>query len=306
MVTRLSESPDTIGAPRTNWWKRLSICVLAVLSFGILFSTLFVIRYGSLRQHYAARRLKELRCDLTIDERRPPQRRFSEMLFGNDQWNWTYLIRINSRSLSNGDAALLTCFPRLSIVVVNSCPSANDVLTECVRLSRLKEVYLYDCHEINGAAVQILAECSGLETLVIEHSQRPLDLSPLSNARKLECLILFGMTFGDETAAEISSCTELRLLKMIGTRLTDEGLNALGELPNLETLVIRDADIKGAALSHFAHTMCLRDLDLSGSRVSEVGLNAIRQIESLRSLALDASQVNDTQLAELREALPGL
>jgi Leucine Rich repeat len=298
-------SSKTTDVPRKGFWKPLSLCLLAVLVVSIILSTLLLLREHSLSLQYAEKRLKERRCEIMVDERRPPQPIWSEMLLGSDRLNWAHLVRINKVPLSKYDARLLSRFPRLSIVVINSCPAVNDVVPECRQIPQLKEVYIYECDQLDAKALRSLAECSELETLVIDHDRGALDLSVLSKASKLQRLTLFGTGFGDETAIAMAKCPQLISVKMIGTRLTDRGLSALCELPSLQTLVLREANLTGVVLAQFANKMCLRELDLSGSRIGEVGLIAIGQIKSLRTLVVDSSQASDAQLTELREALPG-
>lgn len=109
--------------------------------------------------------------------------------------------------------------------------------------------------------------------------------------RTVTRLSLAGSDFGDEDVPYLAGLVSLVKLDLSGTRVTDAGMKALGELDiPLQTLILADTPITDAGLFRLAFLDWLEELDLSGTRVSDEGLVQLPRFRGrLRSLTLGAT-----------------
>lgn len=163
---------------------------LALVSVAIL---LLLPLFASLRQYAfwqerAAKRLLERGCELSVSDERPPQSILSSIAFGSDRLDWVSLVRFSGTRLSEHDIRYIRHFPRLSTIVIDSCPHVNAILGEGCRLPSIKNIYIYDCDQLNSNALRTVFEMSKVETLSIKHNAQRIDLSSAASAAQLTSL----------------------------------------------------------------------------------------------------------------------
>jgi len=89
-------------------------------------------------------------------------------------------------------------------------------------------------------------------------------------------------------------------ISLSGTRLVDDELAHLRELPGLRVLVLTKSQVTDAGLAHLAGLTNLHTLVLSQTRVTDTGLAELKGLTGLRELALDEAPVTDTGLEYLQ------
>lgn len=113
------------------------------------------------------------------------------------------------------------------------------------------------------------------------------------------------------TDAELRSLTRMEVLREVncidlnGTYVSDAGLAALGDLPNLRALSLRNTDVADAWLPRIAALRSLEELNLAGTKVSEAGLDHLRGLAKLRILDLPRTEISGKVCARLAN-LPSL
>ena len=80
----------------------------------------------------------------------------------------------------------------------------------------------------------------------------------------------------DEGVAKLSDSSQLWMIQLDGTRITDRSLGVVAELPNLQRLSVGNTQVTDAGLSHFNGKQ-LRWLDISETKVTEEGVAAFRE-----------------------------
>jgi hypothetical protein len=103
-----------------------------------------------------------------------------------------------------------------------------------------------------------------------------------------------------EVLREAVNCIDLN-----GTYVSEAGLAALRELPNLRALSLRNTDATDAWLPRVAVLPKLEELNLAGTPVSEEGLDHLRPLTKLRILDLPRTEVSGPVFAHLAK-LPSL
>ena len=82
--------------------------------------------------------------------------------------------------------------------------------------------------------------------------------------------------------------------------VTDDDLNILTGLSNLESLYLEDASITDAGLVHLKNFKALRNLNLSRTQITDNGLKHLSGSPELQSLILNGTQVTDAGLVHIR------
>ncbi|HEY5908530.1 MAG TPA: c-type cytochrome domain-containing protein [Vicinamibacteria bacterium] len=116
-----------------------------------------------------------------------------------------------------------------------------------------------------------------------------------------------GATFGDAQLQKLGSAgNDLLWLDLSRTGITDAGLKALAQMPNLEHLDLRGTAVGDEGVKALANLKNLHTLGLYGTRVTDAGLEALRALPSLRRLYVGGTKVTGPGLDALRKARPEL
>lgn len=110
----------------------------------------------------------------------------------------------------------------------------------------------------------------------------------------------------DSTLNYVAALTDVKVLRLGNSRITDDGLVNLRGLHYLEELWLGNTRVTDAGLAHLEVLPHLRDLSLANTRVTDAGLVHLRGLENLRRLSLGNARVTDDGIAELQSALPRL
>src|SRR5207249_2570620 len=104
----------------------------------------------------------------------------------------------------------------------------------------------------------------------------------------------------------------LKMLELTQIQVTDAGLEAVKDLPNLERLYVYEAPITGPGLKHLRGLTKLETLLLRGTKLNDDGLRNLEGLSGLRLLDLSDStstsylaEYTEVGIARLKQALPG-
>lgn len=111
--------------------------------------------------------------------------------------------------------------------------------------------------------------------------------------------------FSDTDMLRLTNMTDLKVLSLENTKVTDAGLKQLNKLENLENLNLNGTDITDAGLAHLKKLTNLKSLALSGTKVTSVGLANLEDLNNLTELYLFDTDVTDDGLKHL-ESLTNL
>lgn len=194
-------------------------------------------------------------------------------------------------------------------------------------LSRLKSLTLKGQHLTDDAASYI-GDLKHLETLGIEDAVHLTDRSvarfgglkrlttlALWDARitdeslrafgklRLKHLVLTGSQLSDAGLAHLRGNTELETLYLgsDSLRVTDEGMESLAGLLNLQQIELNGADLTSKGMEHLKRFSKLRCADLSNNRrISDQGLACLANLVNLEELNLLNTNVTSKGLAHLK------
>ena len=111
--------------------------------------------------------------------------------------------------------------------------------------------------------------------------------------------------FGDAEMRGIRDRTDLQVLLLPDTKVTDAGLEHVSGLANLENLVLNGTDVTDRGLAHLKTLVNLKSLALSGTKVTSAGMENLKDLKHLTELYLFDTDVTDDGLQHL-ESLTNL
>lgn len=91
----------------------------------------------------------------------------------------------------------------------------------------------------------------------------------------------------------------VKLVELIQSNVTDEGLKELLPLKNLERLVIGSDKLTGSGFKHLAGLKSIRALELSGKKLSADGLGQLRQFPGLTELSVGSCNLSTDAIKAL-------
>lgn len=153
-------------------------------------------------------------------------------------------------------------------------------------------------------ALSQIVQIPELRVLDVAIVTPPGKLRGFRSARSLE-QFRANRSLEEDDLMEISRCESLRELGAQGSQLTPKALDALLQMPRLETLDLEGSPFDDSMARRIARSQSLASLHIGATRVSRRGLAFLMEMKRLRSLDLWATDVTEDDLGLLRE-LPRL
>ena len=194
-------------------------------------------------------------------------------------------FRPNAGAVTDDDLVHLKAFPSLQCVELPNKSKVTDAgLTHLAALDQLEQLNL------NGTKVS----AAGVVRFV-------------KGRTRLRHLEITGIPLRDDDLAALKELTELRVLSLRETLVTDKGAVHLKAFTKLRTINLstREGLISDAALPHLKDLTALEDLDLDRTAITDAGLEHLKPLRNLRRLQVAHTAVSDAGL-EYLQALSNL
>jgi hypothetical protein len=130
---------------------------------------------------------------------------------------------------------------------------------------------------------------------------RDEDIDIFRDLPHLDRLRLPGTSLTDAGLSRLANlnATNLTLLDLRQTKITDAGLAEVGKVKGLEWLFLADTGITDAGLEHVAKLADLEYLSLDDTQVTDAGIVHLRSLRKLDDLSLDRTSVSGACLEDL-------
>jgi hypothetical protein len=120
--------------------------------------------------------------------------------------------------------------------------------------------------------------------------------------QRVESLCLAGLS--DADLERLACLTELRVLRLGGSTITDDGLRHLRGMTRLEDLNLNGSLVTDDGMASLAGLTNLKTLGLRDTGVSDAGLRKLHPLKNLKSISLRRTDVTQEGIADLATALP--
>ncbi|NND97585.1 MAG: leucine-rich repeat domain-containing protein [Pirellulaceae bacterium] len=155
-------------------------------------------------------------------------------------------------------------FLRISRVSGLGSKLADRELGVIARLSQLKSVS--NNHVWMGSTIGTMIYCNDQITADNEH-----DPIPRSKSRRQSPITDKGLNF-------LASCRSLESLTICGEGITNNGVTAIANLPNLRYLNLVSSQINDVSVAEFAKIKSLERLDVSGTSITRSGVQKLHKL----------------------------
>jgi|GEM_PF-3429117 len=125
-------------------------------------------------------------------------------------------------------------------------------------------------------------------------------LETLSELETLTHLSINTRSFDNSLLDKIPTLQNLRILDLINSEITDQGLISLKRFPNLTSLDLSDTKITDEGLRVIAEIKTLSSLELDRTKISDQGLESFKLHNNLEWLSLDETKVSGIGLKHCR------
>ncbi|GIK51677.1 MAG: hypothetical protein HPKKFMNG_02464 [Planctomycetes bacterium] len=222
------------------------------------------------------------------------------------------LLSMSGRIFTSGSpASIFTQFRDLRILSLSHCKPVTDEVLKAVSVLRsLERLHLAQCGEVTDEGVSSLSACKALNALTLRDCPRIGDAAivPLCRACPLRVLSLSGCVGVTDRGLEaIAKCRGLTNLGLDGlASVTGKALRALHELTDLTGLSLAGTALDDAGLQLLGKLPKLKTLILSGClKVTDEGLVGLSNCATLRHLQLDGCRaLSDEARKWLKTKLP--
>ncbi len=219
-------------------------------------------------------------------------------------------LDVNRTQVTNAGLASIETMSNLHFLRLDQLPITDRGVAHLRMLKKLESLHLWNT-KLTRVGLRDVATLTSLTSLQV--SCVSLDDDALAELKPLTRLVFLNLSGSKVTGsglAHLKDLPELRVLHLgEGNSLTDDGLQALGELKQLAGLALFDIDsrrLSNAALRPIRTLLNLEELDLALPKLTDGGLDALTPLKKLRRLSISNNPgVTDTGLDRLRKALPG-
>ncbi len=170
------------------------------------------------------------------------------------------------------------------------------------KLEKLEKVHIAR-RDLGPEGIGALVHLPGLRalSLVLPAPATLADptLAPLGEAVGLKQLTLDIPTLDDRAAPQLATLTQLELLDLGGTQISDLGLKSLAGLTMLGELKLHHTRVTNRGLANLAGLSRLHLLELDHTDLVDAGVAHLKQLRALRVLRLDKTLITDAALPHL-------
>ena len=211
----------------------------------------------------------------------------------------------DERMLQVGDEALqdLALTPDLKALFLRDINVTDEGLTQLAQLSSLEWLVL-DNVRISDRGLAALADLPRLRRLWLQHL--PITgsgLAALESAAGLYELSLYTDQLTPEGVEQVGRLSQLRTL-VIGSRLPAGSAAHLAALPELQDLAVVRTALSAEVAEELSHAPALRRLQIVDSRLAPAAFKPLGRMKTLSSLHLGHSEFDAGELRELMRLRP--
>ncbi|WP_345682305.1 redoxin domain-containing protein [Novipirellula caenicola] len=184
-------------------------------------------------------------------------------------------------------------------------PSITDVgLAQLKQFPNLEELDVTGS-EITGSGLERLAlDCPKLRRLVVSHcGLSPDELRHIGLFKQLEQFRCYGTALEDSVVKQFGALTNLRQLAG-ELQVSNEGIEALSALPNLEEMVI-SGKCDDSCMASVAAMPCLRDLTVAHTRITNAGFALLADNTKLEHVQIIGNRIT-TRCIDTLATMPNL
>lgn len=217
------------------------------------------------------------------------------------------IVSVSLAQCQGVDLALMTLIGQTASVEEIDLFGTGLVDTDITRLQHLPNLRVLHCSNL-PATGSCLAEFGNLPSLKMLSFGGAFDgnnLDHLARFRNLEHVFLGWTKLSDEHLKHVPELPKVRHVLLNRTNISGEGLQYLSRWPAIDDLSLSVTKLTDEGLAYLPTFPRLKKLDLSENDLSDASVSTLSRYRALQSLNLKKTKFTADGLAQLRAALPG-
>ncbi|MBS0260614.1 MAG: DUF1080 domain-containing protein, partial [Planctomycetes bacterium] len=216
-------------------------------------------------------------------------------------------LDLSDKQVVGGDLSRLERLSDLRALNLNNCRVGDVGLVHVSLLKPLEELNLWAAGVTDQGIAQLIS-LTHLKQLSLFKNPGVTNagLEHLASLTELEHLDLNATGITDDGLGALAGLRKLQGLNLMNIAITGSGLVHLRELPQLQILYCGGSQIRDDALEAVATWPALTTLHLENTPLTDAGLDRLAQCARLKSLDIRRTQVTNTGIARLQQALPNV
>jgi serine/threonine protein kinase/Leucine-rich repeat (LRR) protein len=215
-------------------------------------------------------------------------------------------LRLRNVVMSDEQLAFLAKLPNLRQLELTNVPIDDAGLAGLASHEQLESIDLSGTR-VTGRCLAYLAKSTHLKQLLLANARlEPAQLAALAEFKELETLDLSASReVGDANLGFLDMLTQLRVLGLRSTAITNASAERIAGLSRLEQLDLEATAIDDGGLAQLAPLQKLKRLVLTKTAITDGALGTLAQFKQLKSLGLSRTKVTAEAARQLHLALPG-
>ncbi|MCI0376211.1 MAG: hypothetical protein L0Y72_11135 [Gemmataceae bacterium] len=178
--------------------------------------------------------------------------------------------------------------------------SADDAVIKA--LKKVGSVYVSRSEQGEKPIIQIDFRITGDKDAV----QVAAAMQELVRLRHLENVQFVGRAFNDDAMKELAQLSNLRVIRLFNTKVTDKGVKELNGLEALQSFSYTGSGLTDAGMIELAKHKQLTALEIIDAPITDKGAMELVGLQNLKRLLLQNSQIPAESMEVLRELMPRL
>jgi len=209
-------------------------------------------------------------------------------------------------AVSESSMATIGELSNLKVLAIDYLPVGDSGIRKLVKNDKLEELYAARTG-IGNSGVESIAELDQLRKLrLAQNEMESIAIQSLSRLDKLEEVDLSECShLNDEVTVLLSKLKQLKKLNLWSVKITDAGMDSLGQIDSLESLNLDNTAISDAGLPPLGKLRQLTFLHLGSTSISDAGLPYLETLTNLQELMVTRTAVTQQGVEKLQAKLPG-
>lgn len=187
---------------------------------------------------------------------------------------------------------------RSLFVLMTLCCIVVGVWSVHVNPFRVQRQSLAAVYRLNGTAQQESAKGSAFKQWLVTKS---LGEDAFVHVTEVD---LRGKNVDDAALAELAGLWQLEILKLDGTKITDDGMRILLSMPRLKELHLRHTNLSDRAAATLAALPQLETVYLTGTKMTDASVDELAKRTTMTTAYIRWTQISNEGAARLAAALP--
>lgn len=213
-------------------------------------------------------------------------------------------LRLDKTAVTDTGFEVIANMPEMKRVFCSRTKISDDGLAHFKGNEKLEALDLTQCIGVSNIGISHLADCKKLKYLKM-YGRDVITDEAMVSISKLTNMTVLGV---EDTSVSDEGLKQMKRFDYLEEfyafrciNITNEGVAALEDLTNLRRIRLRATSINGGCVKYLSNLPLLEILDVSETYVGDDGMAEMKRIDSLKRLNMWHTEITNEGLADLGE-----